>query len=733
MGAAPGLALASANASQNNKDTRTAGAAGQLVLAAVAIFTGAFLFFQVQLIVGKYILPWFGGTPAVWNTCIVVFQGLLLGGYCYAHLLASRVARHWQGRVHLLVIGAAATGLAVTSFLWTSPITAGLRWRPQDPNHPIADIISLLLVSVGMPSVVLASTSPLLQTWIGEKSGGAPYRLYALSNLGSLLGLLSYPFLVERLLSVHTQAWLWSAAFILFLAACAGCAVAQMRSQRAEDSLAEVSKAKLEEQPGISVAQQVLWLALPVCSSLLLLSTTNLICQEIAVIPLLWVVPLAVYLISFIVCFDNGRWYRRGIFQFLLAAGAVMSFKALTLLPGTHLLGQIVTFSLTLFFACMICHGELARLKPSSAHLTQYYLLLSAGGVLGSMFVVFLAPRLFTTYWEFQIGISLCAVLMFAAMKIDRASWVNGNYRSQLLPLAATLAAGALCSFYTSVFIIAQMGPLTVFRVRNFFGEKAVIDTDVLLRFRDGAIWHGVQYKDAKRRDEPTLYYHQQTGIGILLDNFPRTPQQPDLRVGLVGLGIGTLAAYGHSGDYYRFYELDPAVIALSGGTQPYFSFVRDSRAKVEIIPGDARISMEREANTGKLQQFDVLVVDAFSSDAIPLHLLTREAMEIYLRQLREPRSVMAFHITNRNLDLRPVLLGLARAEHLHSADVRFDVVDWVLLSRSPEVLNVPAIARQSRSLDDGRLPIVWDDSYSNLYQVLKFRSLDMDTTFRFR
>ena len=732
MGAAPGIAFAPSKIGQENQLPAQAVGNRFLALAALAIFASAFLFFQVQLIVGKYILPWFGGAPAVWNTCMVVFQVLLLGGYCYSHLLVSRVPSRLQGRVHLALVGLAAVCVGIAGLRWPSPLTAGLAWRPQDPNHPIGNIIVLLLVTVGVPGIALSSTSPLLQAWTGKEKNAGIYRLYALSNAGSLLGLLSYPFLVERLLTVRAQAWSWSAGYAVFLSAIAACTFLQMKVSRRCPLQPAVETCNSESSDRPPASHRFLWLALPACSSLLLLATTNIICQEIAVIPLLWVLPLAVYLVSFIVCFDNERWYQRGLFQLLFGACAVAVFKILTLLPGTHLLAQILTLTLTLFVACMVCHGELARLKPSATYLTHYYLMLSAGGALGSMFVVFAAPRLFKEYWEYQLGICACAVLLFACLKLDRASWVFGRVRQQILPLAFIVTAGGLCAFYTGVFVIAQMGPMTVFRTRNFFGAKSVVDTGELLRFKDGAIWHGVQFKDISQRDEPTLYYHRQTGIGLLLDNYPRGAQA-NLRVGLVGLGIGTLAAYGHAGDYYRFYELDPAVIALSKGDHPFFTYLKDSPAQIDVVAGDARISMEREVRTGEGQKFDILAVDAFSSDAIPLHLLTREAMALYLQQLRGPRSVIAFHVTNRNLDLRPVLLGLAQQHKLASADVRFDVVDWVLLSPSDEFLKIPAIANHATALNKGRQPVAWEDNYSNLYQVLKFRSLDLADTFGVR
>src|SRR5581483_3339595 len=280
--------------------------------------------FQVQLIVGKYILPWFGGAPAVWNTCMVVFQVLLLAGYCDSHLLVSRVPPRLQGRVHLGLTTLAAISVAIAGLRWPSPLTAGLAWRPQDPNHPIGNIIVLLLATVGLPGIVLSSTSPLLQAWTGKNRISATiYRLYALSNAGSLLALLSYPFLVERLLTVRTKAWMWSAGYALFLSAVGACAFLQMRASgsRTLDDAAQPCNSEPNDKPRTS--QKVLWLVLPACSCLLLLATTNLICQEIAVIPLLWVLPLAVYLVSFIVCFDNERWYRRGVFHLIFGACAV--------------------------------------------------------------------------------------------------------------------------------------------------------------------------------------------------------------------------------------------------------------------------------------------------------------------------------------------------------------------------------------------------------------------------
>jgi hypothetical protein len=693
-------------------------------LYAVTIFLSAFLLFQVQLIIAKYVLPWFGGSPSVWNTCLLLFQLLLLSGYLYAHVVSTRLTPSSQTRLHLVFLFASLSVLAVMALQWPSPITPGAAWKPAPGGSQEWHVILLLVVSVGFPFLVLSTTGPLLQVWLSRAQPGSPYRLYALSNAGSLLGLLSYPFLEERFLLLRTQALLWSGGYALFLLAYAVCAwVLQRYSSTAHSASIAVSNAA--EKPKKAI--QALWLAFAACATAMLLATTNLICQEIAVIPLLWVLPLCVYLLTFIICFGNERWYRRSIFYLLYA---LAFFAALIILSAPaqaapHILVEISVFCMALFAVCMVCHGELVKRKPAPDFLSTFYLTIAAGGALGSILVVLVAPRIFQRFWEFQLGLLFCGILLLTIVLLNKASWFYKRPSLRVVLYAALLAFLFQGYNYAITLFRPEAGARIAFRDRNFFGVKTGMQDHFGNWLMHGRTRHGVQLSDPAVHDEPTLYYKRLSGVGLILDRYPTTIEgggkRRALRIGVVGLGAGTVAAYGHLGDYFRFYEIDPQVVALSLGQKPWFSFVQDSAATIDIVMGDARLSLEREAATGHLQKFDVLVLDAFSSDSIPMHLLTKEAMALYLRHLNGPNSVIAFHLSNRSLDLRPVADGLSREYRMTSVEVEqpgFSV--WVLASANPYMMNFPELQKRSKPVTVSHAVPLWTDEYSNLFNVLK-------------
>jgi spermidine synthase len=746
------------------------------------IFCGAFLLFQVQLILGKYILPWFGGTPAVWTTCMLFFQLLLLGGYLYAHFLSSKLSARTQAIVHIAVLSASASLIVLGAVFWKTPLLPGPSWRPTSSDFPVSHILRLLLVAVGLPFLCLSASAPLLQSWFARAyPGKSPYRLYALSNIGSLLGLVTYPFAVEPGFRLHVQAWLWSAAYMLFFAGLIACAMHAKRSALPASPAAELEEAI---QPSGSV--QILWFLLPAFASLMLLATTNLMCQEVAVVPFLWVLPLSLYLISFIACFDSPNWYRREIFHVLLVASFPMALLVLLSSINAPVVRQVSLLSVVLFACCMVCHGELARLKPHPRYLTRFYLLISAGGAAGGLFVALAAPRIFSGFWEFHVGLVGCALLGILAIACDRESWWYRNkpylggaillglfiapeflwrytgladiqmimYRWHYYPLLLALAIvvgvvtlrtwngesrfrrwnGAQLAAVSIVVALAASlyGQMwfdqlrEVRRDRNFYAalliRKSALHT---IELRHGQTSHGSQSSD--QPTEPTSYYARHRGIGLFMEARAVCTSPCPLRYGIVGMGAGTLAAYGRPGDTFRFYELNPQVIGYSTGPKPYFTYVRDSPAKVEIVPGDARLSLEREFSESGSQKFDVLMVDAFSSDSIPLHLLTQEAVEIYLEHLRGPDSVLVFHISNRMLDLSPVVAALAAYNHLaavrlhkpHGADIA-DKSDWILLSRDPSALAINSFQGHLDPLPPEDTKMLWTDDFSNLFKVLR-------------
>lgn len=721
---------------------------------AATIGVGACLLFQVQFILGKQILPWFGGAPAVWTTCMLFFQVLLLVGYAYAHLLGSRLPPARQRNVHLAVLGLAAALLLLRAFAWPSPINPSDAWKPVADDIPSLAILGLLLFTIGLPFMVLSATGPLLQSWYARCFPGAsPYRLYALSNLGSLVGLFTYPFLLEPLWSVTTQGWGWSVGFGVFVLGCAWTAVLVGRTTStalddATDSPAAGGAATGGAATGGSAAggksdggsavvgaatgtapptgaAMVLWLTLAMIASILLLAITSQISLEVAVIPFLWMLPLALYLLSFVLCFEYEWSYRRTIWipALLVAAGCT----AVVIRLGVHapMLVQLVTYLLTLLCACMVCHGELVRRKPAPRYLTGFYLLVSAGGAAGGVFTGIVAPAVFPDLWELPLAlVAACALALVLGLSEPavrhrvRFRLAAGLGALYVLVLAGELARHAHEQLADNLHV-----------TRGFFGVLRVdqdIDDheDVRTRLRHGRIIHGLQYEDPDLAREPSTYYGPGSGVGLAITTHPRRSLGQPMRLGFVGLGAGTLACYALEGDGVRFYEINPDVVALSSGADPWFTYLRDARGEVEVAVGDARVNLEREPAQG----FDVLALDAFSSDAIPAHLLTREAIELYLRHMRDADSLIAVHISNRYLDLDPVVRGLA--EDLGLAVVRVDDSqddgrvyrsDWMLLATNEAALErITDVAEPVEAPPRGEGWPLWTDVYSNLVQVLK-------------
>jgi hypothetical protein len=519
----------------------------------VTIFLGAFLLFQVQLIISKYVLPWFGGSPSVWNTCALFFQILLSLGYLYAHVTSRRLTLRPQTRLHLVLLLASLAVLAAMAFHWPSPITPGVAWKPAAGTSPEWRVTLVLALGIGFPFVILSTTGPLLQVWLSRTQIDSPYPLYAWSNAGSLLGLLSYPFLEERLLLLRTQAWLWSAGYALFLFAYGTCAWALQRdSPRAERPSVIVDNAG--NQPTSS--SLLMWLALAACASAMLLSTTNLISQEVGVIPLLWVLPLCVYLLTFIICFGDERWYRRRIFHTLYALAFSAALVVLSA-SAPHILIQITIFCIALFAVCMVCHGELVRRKPASDFLSSFYLTIAVGGALGSIFVVLIAPHIFQQFWEFQLSLLTCGVLLLTIVFLEKESWFYKHLTLRMLLYAIII--GFMFQGYTYGMALIHRNPdaRVALRARNFFGVKAVLKDQHGNWLLHGQTRHGVQLADPAFHDAPTLYYRRQSGVGLILEHYPgfidESGKRRTLRVGVIGLGAGTLAAYGHPGDYFRF------------------------------------------------------------------------------------------------------------------------------------------------------------------------------------
>lgn len=671
------------------------------------ILASACLLFLVQPLVSKLILPWFGGSSAVWITCLLFFQAGLLLGYLYAHVLTHRVSTRRQTVIH--------AGLLVVS-LGTLPILPNARWQPAPGQDPTWLVFGALAAAAGLPYVLLSSTTPLLQSWYAQTNSGAlPYRYFALSNTGSLVALLGYPILVEPYLTGHRQAWMWSLAFAAFAVLCVGVAVLATRKR------AELKPRAFAETNGrTSRVQMLLWVSLAACASTLLLAVTNLLTQNIAPMPLLWVLPLSIYLLTFILCFESERWYKRVLFLPLMlpalgclvaGAGPLSNQKFSVVLP---------LLCAALFVCCMPCHGELARAKPPARQLTAFYLCLAAGGALGGLFVAVVAPHFFNAMYEYPVAFVSCAVLLLIVLWRERRNWKNRELGFALW--MGGLAATFLLSLYGGLETWRNLGSAVVLE-RNFYGALRVQDVlDRRNRVRElthGTITHGVQFRNPGRRNVPTTYYGRDSGIGLTWQVLERTGP---LRMGVVGLGAGTLAAYGRGGDTLRFYEINPLVVGIA---KTRFTFLADCPAHNDVVLGDARLSMAHEAS----RQFDILVIDAFSGDAIPVHLLTREAFAMYWRHLK-PDGVLAVHVSNRFLNLAPVVM-LAATEFGKQA-WRIDNYDddaqevysasYVVVTSRRDFFSNSAFRGQLSKIEMPPHLRTWTDDYSNLWQILNYK-----------
>ena len=677
----------------------------------LTIFWGAFLLFLVQPLIARFILPWFGGGPAVWTTCMLFFQLLLMGGYAYAHFSISRLTPRRQVITHLVLLALAVALL---------PITPGDTWKPTDGSHAAGHILLLLLGCLGLPYLVLSATGPLLQAWFSKANPGvSPYRLYALSNVGSLLALLIYPFYLEPQLSRQAQADGWSWGLAIYAGLTAWCGLKVWKSSATDDETARTA----EVEAPASAWRKLLWFALPACGVMLLLAITNKLCQDIAVVPFLWVLPLSLYLLSFIISFDSPRWYHRAFWLPLLAVLLGMVLWNLYQAESHPDITPLATLYLgTLFVACMVCHGEVYRLRPGASRLTGFYLSLSAGGAAGGLFVALVAPFVFPDYFELHLALFLTAALVLLVLRQDptlplregRARW------AWAVPFVALAALG-----YGLVDVATTSLRGSLSTTRGFYGVLKVNDNDAdiagahHLTLQHGATIHGLQYVDPEKRTDPSSYYTSTSGIGRLL-----RAHKPGggRRVGAIGLGCGTLAAWGRAGDTFRFYEINDDVARLATST---FTYLKDSKAKTELVMGDARLSMEREAD----QQYDVIVLDAFSSDAIPVHLLTLEAFDHYQRHLK-PDGAIVVHVSNRYLDLHPVVYRIADkigfpAITIDDNDTAYEEAgfygsDWIIMTRNQVLLQQPLIRDVTAEAVEFPARIMyWTDERSDLLSIL--------------
>jgi hypothetical protein len=861
---------------------------------AVATFTGAVLLFEVEPLAGKYVLPWFGGAPSVWTTCLMFFQVSLLAGYAYAHLL-SKLAPRRQVIFHGLVLCGALAFL---------PIIPSATWKSQTDGDPTFRILLMLVANWGVPYFVLSATSPLLQHWLVRTlTNASPYRLYALSNAGSLLALLSYPFLVEPRFTRQTQAHVWGWGLGVYALCCFWCMTGLWRQRRRRGATISINESSSRTEVGMAssplplssgggegndstrlagsrgksanlfkpsstrpspqeeergtpfeassprpsppkeeretafetcsprstppkeereankpsatgssavgppgLLDRVLWVLLPGTASVLLSATTNRMCQDVAPIPFLWVMPLAVYLLSFIVCFDHPRWYSRQLFTLAFVISTIGVCWVMFNASEVGIWVQLVIYLTGLFFSCMVCHGELYRRRPDPSHLTEFYLLMAAGGALGGFFVAVVAPLIFNDYYEFHWGLWLCALLFVVALATETSGlkwdsrsssfpgggkvglaelvlpggkewrWVGcvlavlglllfdrffanfgqevGEVRNTTFSVlrwvlwglvaflvVSSIAGGqfqrfrhwrsvvlgclmvGLAGLATTLWLQAlKSGGGVVSISRNFYGVLTVYEREAQdpkqhhIVMRHGRTTHGLQFVDGEEARWPTAYYGESSGVGRAMRALPPQPA----RIGVVGLGAGTLATYCRPGDYLRIYEINPEVERLARLT---FTYLTNCAGKVELVSGDARLSLEKERG----QEFDVLVLDAFSSDAIPVHLLTREAFEVYGRHLKT-NGVIAMHISNYYLNLEPLVREIAGQFHFRLALLRDEAPEvawvfpstWALLARGNCFLDSTAILpRTEQTTSSVRL---WTDDFASLFHMLRWK-----------
>jgi len=689
-----------------------------MYLFAGTVFTSAFLLFLVQPIIAKQILPWFGGNASVWTVCMVFFQLVLLGGYAYADALVRKCAPRVQAAIHTVLLAASLAFL---------PILASESWKPAPDTEPTARILLLLVMTIGLPYFLLSTTGPLVQAWFARRFPGAiVYRLFALSNLASLAALIAYPPLIEPTTSLQTQSWAWSAVYVLFAALCAASAWKAAQATNSLPVSVETNAEKPTEAPKLS--DYLLWLALSALGSLMLLAVTSHITQNVASVPFVWIVPLVLYLLSFILVFDvggaraNSGWYARAWgLPALFALMAGMSWLLYENLGVMSIRYVIALYSAGLFATCMFCHGELAAMRPAPRYLTRFYLMISIGGAAGGLFVGLIAPRIFNTFVELPVALVACGALaVLLTWRSARAG--PGASLKERIQFVAPMVALAVTAFvaWNGYRYVDYVHTNAIVMTRNFYGTLRVKEYDrsgderITRALVHGVINHGWQYVDPKLRTQPISYFGPGSGIARALDFYDQGPR----RVGVIGLGVGVFMAWGRPGDSFRIYELDPDVVHIA---REQFWYLADSKAKIEVVTGDGRLNMERDPP----QSFHLISVDAFSSGSIPIHLLTREALQAYKRHLA-PGGVVVYNVTNRFVNLAPLLKLVAEAEGMKAllinddpSDEKYSGTAYVLVTD-----NAQLIADKRFADADDIVPIAgltaWTDGFNNLFKVVR-------------
>ena len=706
---------------------------------AVTIFVSAFLLFQVQPMVARFILPWFGGSSLVWTTCMLFFQSALVLGYAYSHFVTQKLTAKQQWILHSVLLL-----LAIA----TLPIRPTEYWKPTDGTMPTYRILLLLGASVGLPFVLLSTTGPLIQAWQSQTHPNrSPFRLFALSNFASLLALMSYPFVFESNLTLNQQSWFWSAGFVLFaLSAWSSGRLLVTKLGTASQRLFFDDEKTAQAPESVGWLRVSMWLILPMLASIQLLATTNLMTQEVGSLPFLWILPLSLYLLSFIICFDHERWYFRPFFFALFFAAAVLSTFVLEGGVDVPISFQVLGYSAVCFGAAMCCHGELARSKPGPQKLTMFYLLISVGGALGGVFVAIIAPKIFVDFYEFQFGLIAAIVFTLLAYGAQVRDGVreSSSGSGALIKFGVIMLLGLLVVIFEGTFVGVRLAgdreDSVFLKSRNEYGTLTIHDYDDLRKLNHGQIEHGYQFKDLPERGEPSSYYGPNCGVGLAMQFLKQSAadawhqglrEEQGIDIGVIGLGIGTICGWAEPGDTLRYFEINPDVVEIA--TEKFW-YIEECAIEPEIKLGDARLMLEREVDEDDPRKYDILIADAFSSDSIPMHLLTLESMEIYLKRLKSD-GILAMHVSNRFLYLENVVKTLA--EELGSdailvsqepeEEYRYNSSTWVLVTKNS------VFAKQLRDefgddqdytvvVDDwpaDRFTARWTDDFSSILPVL--------------
>ena len=692
---------------------------------------------------------------------MMFFQVVLLLGYAYAHLLRRFLSPRNAWLVHAIVLGVAAC---------FAQIVPAENLQPTGGESLTLMIITTLATTIGLPFFALATTGPLVQAWQSTShEGRSPYRLYALSNLGSMLALISYPFVIEVYFPLLQQAKVWSIGFLLFAGLCVWSGWQTIRQKEWSGESSVASSHAQASVPGLWW-QPFVWVLLAATASVMLLATTNLMCQEVASVPFLWILPLVLYLLSFIICFERPALYRRRIFTPLLVASSFFAIAIVHLNVFAGLLLQVAGLAVVCFAASMTCLGELERLKPSAKRLTWFYLLVAFGGSLGGIFVAVVAPHLFSGFFEFQIGLLCCLLVAFAVLYFETKATTSGNGlelsgksrvpRWVAWPLGGSIllaATFAICSLM--YFIDPSYHPGLVYKSRNEYGLVSVIDQKLASPqsdfdssgtfdeidyrvFVNGRIEHGGQFLDDQRAMEHSAYYVGGSGVGLAFDTFraylrtnatsskrlnaaaAREEESPlrSLNVGILGLGAGGMVTWSEVGDEFVFYEINPEVETIA---RDYFTYLSDGKANSSVVLGDGRVQLQRrveQTTAGPAPRFDLLFMDAFSSDSIPVHLVTDECFRLYCRNLADDGILIA-HITNRFVDLRPVIHAAAIRHGLTPILINHISGDtqtrWVLMTKNQTIIDSDIIAKYRTEWPAEMKPVLWTDDYSSLASLL--------------